>query len=177
MILFVQNLCSATREVLKCTTRYSSSFEEDGLLGLIRLGFRSPLDMLPGGLLSGGASPRAAYQSAALSAAHATQQPNGNLRTTRNFPTSPRHSACRMPQISGVLRRLRSSSSDKHAGSKSGIYSLITHQLSADQLHGSRLAAAPGRVNIGAHILVPELRFWLGKKPSCVHFSVGVAQL
>ena len=76
MILFVQNLCSATREVLKCTTRYSSSFEEDGLLGLIRLGFRSPLDMLPGGLLSGGASPRAAYQSAALSAAHATQQPN-----------------------------------------------------------------------------------------------------
>ena len=86
MILFVQNLCSATREVLKCTTRYSSSFEEDGLLGLIRLGFRSPLDMLPGGLLSGGASPRAAYQSAALSAAHATQQPNGNLRTTRKFP-------------------------------------------------------------------------------------------
>ena len=76
MILFVQNLCSATREVLKCTTRYSSSFEEDGLLGLIRLVFRSPLDMLKGGLLSGGASPRAAYQNAPLSAARATQQPN-----------------------------------------------------------------------------------------------------
>ena len=58
MILFVQNLCSATREVLKCTMRYSSSFEDDDLLGLIRLGFRSPLDMLPGGLLSGGASRR-----------------------------------------------------------------------------------------------------------------------
>ena len=31
--------------------------------------------------------------------------------------------------------------------------------------------------NIGAPSLVPQLRFWLGKKPSCVHFFVRVAQL
>ena len=30
---------------------------------------------------------------------------------------------------------------------------------------------------IGAHGLVPQLRFRLGKKPSWVHFSVGVAHL
>ena len=73
MILFVQNLCSATREVLKCTTRYSSSFEEDGLLGLIRLGFRSPLDMLPAvRCLSSVCA--VAYHSAPLSSAELGQQ-------------------------------------------------------------------------------------------------------
>ena len=44
------------------------------------------------------------------------------------------------------------------------------------------LAAHPHDVNslgrwaIGAAALVSQLRFRLGKKPSCVYFSVGVAQ-
>ena len=70
MILFVQNLCSATREVLKCTRRYSSSFEDD-LRGLVKLGFRSPLDMLPGRATNGGASQQRAAIAAYHSAPHA----------------------------------------------------------------------------------------------------------
>ena len=73
MILFVQNLCSATREVLKCTRRYSSSFEDD-LRGLVKLGFRSPLDMLPGRATNGGASQQRAAIAAYHSAPHALQR-------------------------------------------------------------------------------------------------------
>ena len=64
LISFEQNLCSPAREVLKCTMRYSSSFEDDRR-GLIMLGFRSPLAMLPGAAAAeGGLAPEAAYESA-----------------------------------------------------------------------------------------------------------------
>lgn len=73
MILFVQNLCSATRELLKCTMRYSSSFEFDDLRGLVKLAFASPLDMLPAvRCLSSVCA--VAYHSAPLSSAELGQQ-------------------------------------------------------------------------------------------------------